>query len=70
MQDFNDSTLRSFMLTGYKYLLYYDLDHFALVVPLEKEYETNEQGYIIPIQDEQAFEMASGVDQISFYVLP
>jgi hypothetical protein len=70
MKDFNDSILHSLMLSGYRYLLYYDLDHFALIVPLEREYETDEEGYIIPIQDEQAFEMASGVDQISFYVLP
>jgi hypothetical protein len=57
------------MLSGYRYLLYYDLDHFALIVPLEKEYETDEEGYIIPIQDEQVMEMARGINEHSFYVL-
>jgi hypothetical protein len=47
MQDFNDIALHSLMLSGYRYLLYYDLDYFALIVPLEREYETNEPGYII-----------------------
>jgi len=32
--------------------------------------KTDEPGYIIPIQEEQAMEMALGIDQHSFYVLP
>jgi len=31
--------------------------------------ETNESSYILAILDEQAKEMASGIDEFSFYVL-
>jgi hypothetical protein len=69
MSELNKPMLESFMLSGFNFLLYYNLDHFALIVPLKDECETNDNSYIIPIADEQAFEIASGVDQFSFYVL-
>ena len=69
MLDFNLAILNSFKVSGYRFILYHYLDHFALIAPMKEECEPNDSAYIIPIQDEQAFEMASGVDQISFYVL-
>lgn len=69
MLDFNSTILNSFKVSGYKFILYHSLDHFALIAPLKEECPTGESAYIIPILDEQASEMASGVDQFSFYVL-
>ena len=70
MVDFSYAILDSFKVSGYKFILYYQLDHFALIVPMREECEPSESAYVIPIQDEQALEMASGVDQFYFYVLP
>lgn len=69
MTDFNDTLLYAFQLSGYKYLLYYNLDHFAIVVPCNEEVETNDNSYMLPIGDEQVYEMANGVAEFSFYVL-
>lgn len=69
MAELNHPILHSFMLSGFNFLLFYHLEHFALIVPLRDECETNESSYVIPINDEQAYEMASGVDEFSFYVL-
>ena len=69
MIDFNHTHLCSFMASGYKYILYYGLDHFAIVVPCNEEIPTGDNSYILPIDDEQVFEMARGVDEFSFYVL-
>lgn len=70
MIDFNYNTLHAFKTSGYRFLLYYCLDHFALIVPLREEFPMEGEGYIIPIHDEQVNEMAFGVDEFSFYVLP
>lgn len=69
MMDFNDTLLYSFLLSGYKYILYYNLDHFAIVVPCNEELETGDNSYMLPIEDEQVYEIAYGVDKFSFYVL-
>lgn len=69
MIDFNDTLLYSFLLSGYKYILCYNLDNFAIIVPSHKEVETGNNFYVLPIGDEQVFEMAQGVDEFSFYVL-
>jgi hypothetical protein len=69
MIDFNDTLLCSFLLSGYKYILYYHLDHFAVIVPCNEKLETGENSYVLPIEDEQVYEMADGVDEFSFYVL-
>ena len=69
MMDFNDTLLYSFLLSGYKYILYYNLEHFAIVVPCNEELETGDDSYMLPIEDEQVYEMAYGVDKFSFYVL-
>ena len=69
MMDFNDTLLYSFLLSGYKYILYYNLEHFAIVVPCNEELETSDDSYMLPIEDEQVYEMAYGVDKFSFYVL-
>ena len=69
MMDFNDTILYSFLLSGYKYILYYNLEHFAIVVPCSEELETGDNSYMLPIEDELVYEMAYGVDKFSFYVL-
>ena len=69
MIDFNDTLLYSFLLSGYKYILYYNLEHFAIIVPCNGELETGDNSYVLPIEDEQVYEMADGVDEFSFYVL-
>lgn len=70
MQELNHRILHYFITAGYKFLLYYNLDHFALIVPMMEECETNESSYLIPIRDQQAQEMALGIDEFPFYVLP
>lgn len=69
MTDFNDTVLCSFLLSGYKYILYYNLDHFAIIVPSHQELEPNDNSFMLPINDEQVYEMANGVDEFSCYVL-
>jgi hypothetical protein len=69
MMDFNDTLLYSFLLSGYKNILYYNLDHLAIIVPCTEDLETGDNSYVLPIEDEQVSEMADGVDEFSFYVL-
>jgi hypothetical protein len=69
MMDFNDTLLYSFLLSGYKYIWYYNLDHFAIIVPCNEVLQTGDSSYMLPIEDEQVYEMAYGVDEFSFYVL-
>jgi hypothetical protein len=68
MLDFIMRSLIPLRFQGINYIIF--LDHFALIVPTKEEGEPGDPDYIIPIQDEQAWKIASGVDQISFYVLP
>ena len=67
--NFNDTILYSFLFAGYKYILYHTFDHFAILVPIKEELSTGESSYMLPIEDEQVYEMAHGVDDFSFYVL-
>jgi hypothetical protein len=50
MMDFNDTLLYSFVLSGYKYIFYYNLEHFAIVVPCNEELETGDNSYMLPIR--------------------
>lgn len=68
MEDFTPLVLEKFVGQGYKFLLYSNMEHFAFITPLFHEPGEREQGYIIPIEDEQCVEMAHGVDGFSFYV--
>lgn len=69
MVEFNHMIHWSFLLSGFKYILYHNLDHFAIVVPCNKEIQVDEDSYLLPIEDEQVYEMANGVEEFSFYVL-
>ena len=69
MTDFNFVILSSYMLSGYKFMAYHRFEHFAIVAPCLAESEVGENAYIIPINDEQVFEMANGINEFSFYVL-
>ena len=42
---------------------------FAIIVPCNEELETCDNSYVSPIEDEQVYEIADGVDEFSFYVL-
>lgn len=68
MTDFDEAILGSYLVSGYKYILYYNLDHFAILAPCDREIETGDNAYLLPINDEQVFEMANGVEDFSFYV--
>jgi len=69
MTDFNVPILTSFMISGYKFILYHSFGHFAIIRPCRDEVEAGDNSYIIPIQDEEVYDMACGVDEFSFYVL-
>lgn len=68
MTDFNFAILGSYMASGYRFVLYHNFDHFAILVPCIEETKTEDNAYILPITDEQVSEMATGVDEFSFYV--
>jgi len=68
MTDFNFAILGNYVALGYQYVIYHNLDHFAILVPCNQEIEMEDNTYTIPITDEQVFEMAFGVDEFSFYV--
>jgi hypothetical protein len=69
MVEFNFVILSSFMISGYKFVGYRSLEHFAILTPCMEEGEAGENVYVIPINDEQAYEMAGGLTEFSFYVL-
>lgn len=68
MRDFNPTILNSLRKQGYPFVLYYNMEHFAFVIPLRETCETNDASYIVPIHDDLLAEMASGVDEFSIYV--
>jgi len=68
MKDFNDEILRSYIAQGYKYILYYCMEHFAILTPCLEEQETNEDSYVLLITSEEVMAMAKG-DDFPFYVL-
>ena len=68
MTDFNLTILTSFLLSGYRFMSYQSFDNFAFVAPCLDDAQVSEPIYIIPINDEQVFEMAKGVNEFSFYV--
>jgi hypothetical protein len=45
------------------------MEHFAFLWPVKELGEATEDSYYIRITDEQATEMASGVDGFHFYVM-
>lgn len=69
MEEFTVATLNHFKDSGYRFVLYYNMEHFAVLVPLYKEEEMIGGSYLIPIDEEQVLEMAQGVDGFCFYVL-
>ncbi|HEY5824221.1 MAG TPA: hypothetical protein VIT44_07650 [Cyclobacteriaceae bacterium] len=69
MSELQPSHIQSWVNDGYKFLLYHNMEHFALITPLMEVVPTNESTYTIPIDDDQAYEMAMGVNEFYFYVL-
>jgi hypothetical protein len=69
LEEFTKSMLQKIVAEGYRFLLYTNLEHFAIITPLRYESNTNENSYIISIEDEQCEEMANGIEDFSFYVL-
>jgi len=68
MTDFNFAILGNYMASGYRYLLYHNFDHFAILVPCNQDIASDDNAYTISITDEQVFEMAFGIDEFSIYV--
>jgi hypothetical protein len=69
MTEFTLTTLEHYINLGYSHILYYNMEHFAILIPCHSEPETNESSYALTITDEQVHQMACGDDQFSFYVL-
>lgn len=69
MTEFRYSILEHFITLGYKYILYYNMEHFGLLVPCYSMPQTNESSYYLEITDKQVTQMAYGEDEFSFYVL-
>lgn len=67
MKDFSDEILRSYVAQGYKYILYYCMEHFAILIPCMEEQETDDNSYLLPITAEEVLAMAKG-DDFSCYV--
>ena len=70
MEELDKQLLTKLQHNGYRYLLYHGMGNFALLVPLDEDVDNNHESYTISIYDEQAYEMAGGVINFSFYVLP
>ena len=71
MVEFSVAVHKQMIEMGYMFLLYRCMDHFAFITPMHEEAATDDdESYSIPIMDPQAFEMASGVEEFSFYVFP
>lgn len=68
MQEFSFAILECLTAKRYPFLLYHNMEHFGLISPIFEEVKTGEGSYVIPIDDRQAFEMAGGVDDFSFYI--
>lgn len=68
MQDFNQAILSELIAQGCRYILYYSMKHFALIVPQKHTCETNHCSFLVPINDELVTEMADGIDEFSIYV--
>lgn len=66
MTEFNYRILCTYIGLGYKYILYYKMEHFAFIVPCYEEPETNENSYTLSITDEQVLAMAED-DEFPFY---
>jgi hypothetical protein len=69
MEELDKQLLNDLQLIGYRYHLYHGMGNFALLVPLNEEIDNGHDSYTISIYDEQAYEMAGGVFNFSFYVL-
>lgn len=68
MEEFSLAILERLTAKGYRFLLYHNMEHFGLISPIFEEIQTGEGSYVIPIDDQQTFEMAGGVDGFSFYI--
>ena len=69
MTEFTLTILRDFIKSGYQYIIYKNMEHFALLAPGMSAPNSIEDGYVLSIDDEQVWEMSGGVNEFSFYVL-
>jgi hypothetical protein len=70
-KEFNGMILKCFREQGYKFLRYEKFDEgISMLTPLFNDDQVPaDNGYTIPIDDDQCDEMARGVNEQEFYVL-
>lgn len=73
MPIFNLTLYHSYLLSGYKYVLYTTFGSFGMICPLKErmsDFVVSMAGnsYLLPITDEQVKEMACGIDEFDIFV--